>query len=85
MAKKIAEEKGININQVQGSGENGRIVKSDIENFVPPTQTASAAKFVASGQEDYDEKPNSQMRKAIAKSLTKSKFFCTTLLFKCRV
>ena len=74
LAKKIAEEKGININQVQGSGENGRIVKSDIENFVPQTQTAAAVKFVATGQEDYDEKPNSQMRKAIAKSLTKSKF-----------
>ena len=35
LAKKIAEEKGININQVKGSGENGRIVKSDIENFTP--------------------------------------------------
>lgn len=41
LAKKIAEEKGININQVKGSGENGRIVKSDIENFKP--QSASAA------------------------------------------
>lgn len=35
LAKKIAEEKGININQVNGSGENGRIVKSDIENYIP--------------------------------------------------
>jgi len=74
LAKKIAEEKGINLNQVEGSGENGRIIKSDIENFVPQTQTASDVKFVAQGEEDYDEKPNSQMRKAIAKSLTKSKF-----------
>jgi pyruvate dehydrogenase E2 component (dihydrolipoamide acetyltransferase) len=74
LAKKIAEEKGINLNLVEGSGENGRIVKSDIENFVPQTQTASDAKFVAQGEEDYDEKPNSQMRKAIATSLTKSKF-----------
>lgn len=37
LAKKIAEEKGIKISQVKGSGENGRIVKSDVENFVPTT------------------------------------------------
>jgi pyruvate dehydrogenase E2 component (dihydrolipoamide acetyltransferase) len=41
LAKKIAEEKGINIAQVKGSGENGRIVKSDIENFTPSTASAS--------------------------------------------
>ncbi len=40
LAKKIAEEKGINITQVKGSGENGRIVKSDIENFTPSTASA---------------------------------------------
>ena len=43
LAKKIAEEKGINIAQVKGSGENGRIVKSDIENFVPSTTSANSA------------------------------------------
>ena len=74
LAKKMADEKGININQVQGSGENGRIVKKDIENYTPATSNISDAKFVPSGQENFDEKPNSQMRKAIAKSLTKSKF-----------
>jgi pyruvate dehydrogenase E2 component (dihydrolipoamide acetyltransferase) len=75
LAKKMAEEKGIQLNQVKGSGENGRIVKRDIENFVPSAvSTASTAKFVATGQEDFDEKPNSQMRKAIAKNLAKSKF-----------
>jgi pyruvate dehydrogenase E2 component (dihydrolipoamide acetyltransferase) len=41
LAKKIAEEKGINIAQVKGSGENGRIVKSDIENFTPSTASAT--------------------------------------------
>ena len=41
LAKKIAEEKGINIAQVKGSGENGRIVKSDIENFTPSSQAVS--------------------------------------------
>lgn len=43
LAKKIAEEKGINIAQVKGSGENGRIVKSDIENFVASTTSANSA------------------------------------------
>jgi len=76
LAKKIANEKGINLSQVQGSGENGRIVKRDVENFTPATtsSTASVAKFVPSGQEDFDEIKNSQMRKAIARSLTNSKF-----------
>ena len=74
LAKRLAEEKGINLNKVQGSGENGRIVKRDIENYEPAAGAAVVGKFVPSGQEDYDEVPNSQMRKAIAKSLTKSKF-----------
>jgi pyruvate dehydrogenase E2 component (dihydrolipoamide acetyltransferase) len=51
LAKKIADEKGINISQVKGSGENGRIVKSDIENFTPAaeqsTQQASAPQEAA--------------------------------------
>ncbi|WP_142783964.1 pyruvate dehydrogenase complex dihydrolipoamide acetyltransferase [Changchengzhania lutea] len=75
LAKKLAEEKGINLTQVQGSGEQGRIVKRDIENYTPTAQSAaSAGKFVATGQEDFEEVPNSQMRKAIAKALTNSKF-----------
>ncbi len=76
LAKKLAEEKGINLAQVQGTGDHGRIIKRDIENYVPATSSASAsvAKFVASGVEDFDEVKNSQMRKAIARSLTKSKF-----------
>ena len=75
LAKKMAEEKGIQLNQVKGSGEKGRIVKRDIENFIPSTTaTVSTAKFVPTGQEDYDEVPNSNMRKAIAKNLAKSKF-----------
>ncbi|MGZ0015059.1 pyruvate dehydrogenase complex dihydrolipoamide acetyltransferase [Yeosuana sp. AK3] len=77
LAKKMAEEKGINLSQVQGSGENGRIIKRDVENFTPVAAVLSAAavgKFVASGQEDFDDKPNSQMRKVIAKRLAESKF-----------
>ncbi|UKM65185.1 pyruvate dehydrogenase complex dihydrolipoamide acetyltransferase [Flavobacteriaceae bacterium GSB9] len=74
LAKKLAEEKGINLTKVQGSGENGRIVKRDIENYEPAAGAAAAGKFLPLGQEDFDDVPNSQMRKAIAKSLTKSKF-----------
>ncbi|TBN01311.1 pyruvate dehydrogenase complex dihydrolipoamide acetyltransferase [Hyunsoonleella flava] len=74
LAKKLAEEKGINLTKIQGSGENGRIIKRDIENYEPAAGAAAVGKFVPSGQEDFDEVPNSQMRKAIAKSLTKSKF-----------
>ncbi|MBU2062024.1 MAG: 2-oxo acid dehydrogenase subunit E2 [Bacteroidetes bacterium] len=40
LAKKIASDKGIQLNQVKGSGENGRIIKSDIENFTPATAAA---------------------------------------------
>ncbi|MEZ4793226.1 MAG: pyruvate dehydrogenase complex dihydrolipoamide acetyltransferase [Gelidibacter sp.] len=75
LAKKMAEEKGINISQVKGSGEHGRIIKRDIENYSPGASSpATVGKFVPTGQEDFDEKPNSQMRKAIAKALTNSKF-----------
>ncbi len=80
LAKKMAEEKGIDLSQVKGSAESGRIVKRDIENFTPApasSETSSAAetaKFVHSGEEDFIEKPNSQMRKVIAKRLAESKF-----------
>ena len=76
LAKKIAEDKGINLVQVKGSGENGRIVKSDLENFVPGSGTVGAgvAQFVATGEESFEEIENSQMRKAIARGLSNSKF-----------
>ena len=76
LAKKIAEEKGIPLHQVQGSGENGRIIKRDVEDFTPAAATAtnSVAKFIATGQEDFDEIKHSQMRKVIAKRLGESKF-----------
>ena len=74
LAKKMADEKGINLSQVKGSGENGRIVKRDIENFTPAQASANVGKFVPTGVEDFDEVPNSNMRKAIAKNLAKSKF-----------
>lgn len=76
LAKKMAEEKGIDLGQVSGSGENGRIIKSDIENFTPSAAGSSAAgsSFVAVGTETFEEVPNSQMRKTIAKRLGESKF-----------
>ena len=69
LAKKLAEEKGINLRQVQGSGENGRIVKNDIENYQPAAQG-----YVTIGTESFEEVKNSQMRKTIAKRLGESKF-----------
>ena len=90
LAKKIASDKGIQLTQVKGSGENGRIVKSDIENFTPQTaaapapaseiastktETVDAAKpFVPAGEVFTEEIKNSQMRKIIAKRLAESLF-----------
>ncbi|MBU2997172.1 2-oxo acid dehydrogenase subunit E2 [Cellulophaga baltica] len=78
LAKKIASEKGVNLTQVKGTGDNGRIVKKDVENFVPapatPTASASASVAVPVGQEGFEEVKNNQMRKVIAKRLGESKF-----------
>jgi pyruvate dehydrogenase E2 component (dihydrolipoamide acetyltransferase) len=82
LAKKLAKEKGIDISKVQGSGDNGRITKSDIDNFKPMQQAAAnaqpsaqpAAQPIVSGQEGYKDLDNSQMRKVIAKRLGESKF-----------
>jgi len=74
LAKKMAEEKGINLAQVKGSGENGRIIKKDIENYTPTATVAGdVPSFVPTGEESFEEITNSQMRKAIARSLSKSK------------
>ncbi|HZW77222.1 MAG TPA: pyruvate dehydrogenase complex dihydrolipoamide acetyltransferase [Flavobacteriaceae bacterium] len=70
LARKMAEEKGINLRHVRGSGENGRIVKADIENYQP----AGAAAYQPVGTESFEEVKNSQMRKTIAKRLAESKF-----------
>ena len=76
LAKKIANEKGISLNQIQGSGENGRIIKRDVENYNPSSKSVSqtVAKFLPTGIEDFDEIKHSQMRKVIAKRLGESKF-----------
>ena len=70
LAKSMAEDKGINLEAVTGTGDNGRIIKKDIENYTP----RAAASTAAVGVESYDEVPVSQMRKTIAKRLAESKF-----------
>lgn len=86
LAKKMAEDKGIDLNDLTGSGENGRIVKKDIEGFTPSTaevakaesksaataSTAPAAMNFVQGEDS--ETPNSQVRNIIAKRLAESKF-----------
>ena len=74
LAKKIAEDKGINLEQVSGSGDGGRVVKRDVENFVPAAQSAATSFAAVSGQESYTEVAVSQMRKTIARRLAESKF-----------
>ena len=81
LARKLAAEKGIDISRVAGSGDNGRIVKNDIDSYVPApsgqqapaTQTAVQA-TAPSGKESFEEVPVSQMRKTIARRLSESKF-----------
>ena len=71
LARKMAEDRKINLSHVKGSGENGRIVKYDIDNFKPIVGTPV---HVSVGEESFEEIPNSQMRKTIAKRLGESKF-----------
>ncbi len=90
LARKIAEEKGINISKLKGSGENGRIVKSDVENYKEQSAPATAAPqaekssseaqpapvkpFIPAGETYTEDIKNSQMRKTIARRLSESKF-----------
>lgn len=85
LAKRIAAEKGIDLSQLKGSGENGRIIRRDLEGVtasqpasapVPSAATAPSAPAVQPlvGQESVESVKNSQMRKVIAKRLSESKF-----------
>lgn len=84
LARKMAEERGLDISALKGTGENGRIVKKDVEEYKPQvdnkaTQSSShvaaaavpTMNFVAG---ETTETPNSQMRNVIAKRLAESKF-----------
>lgn len=87
LAKKLAAEKGIDITQVSGSGDGGRITKKDIDGFVPSAAKPAAAEskqssataapvaaFTPAGQEGHTDVPLTQMRKVIARRLGESKF-----------
>jgi pyruvate dehydrogenase E2 component (dihydrolipoamide acetyltransferase) len=74
LAKKMAEEKGYDIRLINGTGDGGRIVKRDIEDFTPSSQSSQTASVNYSGQESFDDLPVSQMRKTIARRLAESKF-----------
>ena len=88
LAKRIAQEKNIDLSTIKGSGDNGRIVKSDLDNtkldtvkekeiIIEPTektQPAPAISNVIKGEESYEDVKNSSMRNAIAKRLSQSKF-----------
>jgi pyruvate dehydrogenase E2 component (dihydrolipoamide acetyltransferase) len=81
LAKKIAKEKGIDLKFVKGTGEHGRITRTDLENYTPgtatsaaPAATASTSSFVPAGTVSFVDTPVSQMRKVIAKRLSESLF-----------
>lgn len=79
LAKKLASEKGIDLSQLHGSGDYGRIVKKDVTEFKPSASTPSVQKNTAvsaapSGEINFEDVPVSQMRKTIAKRLTEAKF-----------
>ena len=84
LAKKMAEERGIDLKYVKGTGDNGRITKFDIDGYVPatasataPSMGAAAPAFVQSastGVVSFEDQPVSQMRKTIARRLSESLF-----------
>ena len=81
LAKKLASEKGIDISKISGTGDGGRIVKSDIDNYKPvaaeagqPSGARATIPVAPAGQVSFEEVPVSQMRKVIAKRLAESKF-----------
>ena len=69
LAKKMASEKGIMLENLLGTGDGGRIIKRDIENFVPSTTSPKKSE-----KESSNKIQNSQIRKTIAKRLSDSKF-----------
>jgi pyruvate dehydrogenase E2 component (dihydrolipoamide acetyltransferase) len=81
LAKKMAKEMGYDISQIEGTGDNGRVTRRDIENYKPSAQVAKDGKAAAAvvlpkvvGEESYEDITLSQMRKTIARRLAESKF-----------
>ncbi|MFM6968917.1 MAG: pyruvate dehydrogenase complex dihydrolipoamide acetyltransferase [Sediminibacterium sp.] len=82
LARKMAEERGIDLKYVKGTGDNGRITKFDIDGYVPAAASATQATSAAApaiqtgpaGVVSFDDQPVSQMRKTIARRLSESLF-----------
>jgi pyruvate dehydrogenase E2 component (dihydrolipoamide acetyltransferase) len=78
LAKKIAAEKGIDIAALMGSGDGGRIVKKDVDQYTPsasaPKAAAAVMPFMPAGTEGYTDIPLTSMRKTIARRLSESMF-----------
>jgi pyruvate dehydrogenase E2 component (dihydrolipoamide acetyltransferase) len=74
LAKKMANDKGIDLNSVVGTGEGGRIVKRDIDHYTPYVGGGSISRKAFVGTESFTDEPVTQMRKTIAKRLAESKF-----------
>ena len=74
LAKKLAEEKGVDIQSIAGTGENGRIVKRDVDQYSPYVPADRAYVSSTPGTESYTDEPVTQMRKTIARRLAESKF-----------
>jgi pyruvate dehydrogenase E2 component (dihydrolipoamide acetyltransferase) len=93
LAKKIAQEKGVDLRMLKGSGDGGRIIKSDIDRFEPGTSPTSAPTkapvtlpaFTGQATEAFIDIPNSQMRGVIAKRLAESKFSAPHFYLKMEV
>lgn len=73
LAKVLAAQKGINLNEVDGSGPNGRVVKADIDQFAPSSKAKSAKAAAPDVIAAYTDVPLTNMRKVIAQRLTQSK------------
>ncbi len=79
LAKAIAKEQGLDLNSIKGSGDEGRIVRRDVENFIQQQAAAPVAKPAApaaipAAEGEYEDVMASQMRKTIARRLGESKF-----------
>jgi len=77
LAKKIAAEKGIDISKLSGTGDGGRVIKKDVDEYTPSaakTESAPVMNFVATTTESHTDVPLTQMRKTIARRLSESKF-----------
>ena len=74
LAKKLASEREIDISKIQGTGDGGRIVKADVDNYVPYKGNQSQSSYEGLTEESYFDEPISSMRETIARRLAESKF-----------